>query len=199
MNQINQRKDLQSGILQLLKVHLAIFMKMGFLTIVLVINYSFQKEIKSVVVPSKNNYSEILKIPYFNLNNDVNSVNPHAFNDTTQKSIDSLLTIFRKKFKPGQNGDKTQVRFMKACYALGQYYEREFDKGRLPNMKKALFYYEKAADLTAGVDSDLGDTDNQQKYDLWFSIKTHVAEIYYQNKGGANNKERVCTTQESPT
>ncbi len=100
--------------------------------------------------------------------------------DGSKKTIDSLERIVKQSFD-WNDGAKRKLRYMKACYALGKVYETEFEKGNEPDMKKALYYYEKVAILSDGTDSDLGwDTELISYRDF---VLKRIAEIYYTNKG----------------
>jgi hypothetical protein len=112
-----------------------------------------------------------------------------AFSQSTNKaSLDSLKKIVRKG--PCRGGDQCNVRYIKACESLADFYNKT------RNTPKAIYYYKLVTDLTVYTDSDLGYNDKAidlrariclKLGDLYFkaaNIPNHLdTAIYYHTKG----------------
>lgn len=96
--------------------------------------------------------------------------------------LDSIKQIVRKGFVQDvyqKNNWKKQRVFVNSCVELGMYYEKLFEKKELPNMKLALYYYIKVADM--------GRFPDDEKYFKALAIRTtlfrKLSAIYFKGKG----------------
>lgn len=107
--------------------------------------------------------------------------------------IDSLRSVIRKGEPREPRGTsyklywKKELRFLKSCQTLGLYYERLYDKGKLKNMSKALFYYNKIADLGNFSDYDTG---VYKASALRTTLYRKLEDIYFKGKGVKKDREK---------
>ena len=102
--------------------------------------------------------------------------------------IDSVKKIAGKE--PYDNGQRNyylqQLKYIKSCIALGQYYEKCFQKKILPSNKLAVKYFEKV--------TDIGTFPGDEKYYKAAALRNNVsrklAAIYFDGVGIKKDKKR---------
>jgi len=99
-----------------------------------------------------------------------------------EQMVDSLKKLVKKGFvidENRRNNGKKYSEFVNNCISIGSYYERLYNTHRLPNMKMALFYYLKVADMN--------NLPGDPKYYKGASVKTtlyrKLADIYFKGNG----------------
>jgi hypothetical protein len=107
--------------------------------------------------------------------------------------IDSLKSIIRKGPPPYPDNEhmapywKKEFRFLASCEALGLYYERLYDKRKVKDMSKALFYYNKIVELDKFPDND---TIVYRASALRTTLYRKLEDIYFKGKGVKKDREK---------
>lgn len=96
--------------------------------------------------------------------------------------VERMTWIIKKGYSNSASEDKTALRMIKYfnnCVALGRYYERVFDFGKIKSMKQSLYYFEKI--------TEYGYFPGNGKYykaaAICNNVSRRVADIYFKGKG----------------
>jgi len=102
--------------------------------------------------------------------------------------VDSLKRVISKGFvlnTQSKNNWKQQLAYVNNCITLGIYYEKLFEKQQVPDMQRALFYYNKVIDL--------GRFPDDERYFKALAIRTtlfrKLAAVYFKGKGVKKNRK----------
>lgn len=100
--------------------------------------------------------------------------------------VDSVKKVIALKYKwgYGTGNEPTQLRYMKALYALGKYYETEWELGLTKDNSKAMSCYMKILALKSGTDSDL--SENEEAISYRDGVANEVAKIYMEKYDQGN-------------